>query len=84
MKNSLATTYDIGKELGIEMRKRLEKNMKRYVTAGVIATSVMLGLIFIGLKLPWYIYFIGAFSSYLIANYGLSKLFKKNPSQLAS
>jgi len=25
----LATTYDIGKELGIEMRKRLEKNLKR-------------------------------------------------------
>jgi len=44
--------------------------------AGVIATGC--GVLFIGLKLPWYIYFIGAFSSYLIANYGLSKLFKKN------
>jgi hypothetical protein len=75
----LATTYDIGKELGIEMRKRLEKNLKRYVKAGGIATGVTLGLIFIGLELPWYIYFIGAFSSYLVANYGLSKLFKKNP-----
>ena len=82
MKNSLATTYDIGKELGVEMRKRLEKNLKRYVMAGVIAT--VCGVLFIGLKLPWYIDFIGAFSSYLIANYGLSKLFKKNPSQPAS
>ena len=82
MKNSLATTYDIGKELGIEMRKGLEKNLKRYLIAGVIAMGC--GVLFIGLKLPGYIDFIGAFSSYLIAEHGLSKLFKKNPSQLAS
>jgi putative flippase GtrA len=80
MKNSLATNYDIGKELGIEARKRLEKNLKRYVIAGVIATGY--GVLFIILKLPLYIDFIAAFSSYLIANYCLSKLFKKNPSQL--
>ena len=74
--NSLATNYEMGKVLGIEMRKRLEKNLKRYVIAGVIATGC--GVLFIMLKLPGYIDSIGVFSSYLIANYGLSKLFKKN------
>jgi hypothetical protein len=76
MKNSLATTYDIGKELEIEMRKRLEKNLRRYVMAGVITTGC--GILLIVLKLPLFIDFIGAFSSYLIANYSLSKILKKN------
>jgi hypothetical protein len=76
MKNSLATTYDMGKALGVDMRGRLEKNLKRYVIAGIIATGC--GVFFIVLKLPLYIDFIGAFSSYLIANYSLSKVLKKN------
>jgi hypothetical protein len=76
MKNSLATTYDIGKELGIEMRKRLEKNLRRYFMAGVIATGC--GIFLIVLKLPLFIDFMGTFSSYLIANYSLSKILKKN------
>jgi hypothetical protein len=77
MTNSLVTNYEMGKGLGVEMRKGLEKNLRRYVIAGVI--SMGCGVLFIVLKLPGYIDFIGAFSSYLMANYGLSKLFKKNP-----
>jgi len=71
----MATTYDVGKELGRGMRKRLEKNLKRYAIAGVIATGC--GLLLMGLKFPWYIDIIGVFASYQIADYSLSKLFKK-------
>lgn len=69
------SNYDTGRELGREARKRLEKNLRRYIIAGVIAMGC--GLLLTGLKSPWYINIIGVFISYQITDYGLSKLFKK-------
>ena len=64
-----------GKELGKEMRKGLEENWKRHVVAGVVAVSC--GLPVVLLKLPPYITFVVVLISYQIADYTLSKLFKK-------
>ena len=71
----MATAYDIGKKLGRELRKELEENLWRHAIACVI--SMGCGLLSILLKSPWYIIIIAVFVSYQIADYALSKLFKK-------
>ena len=66
--------YDVGRELGREMREGLEENWKSHVIAAVIAMGC--GLPIILLKSRWYIIIIVVFISYQIADYVLSKLFK--------
>jgi hypothetical protein len=67
--------YDVGLELGKEMRKGLEENWKSHAIAAVIAVSC--GLLLIPLNSVWYIAGLSAFISYGIAYYSLSKLFWK-------
>lgn len=68
--------YDVGRELGREMREGLEENWKSHVLAAVIAIGC--GLPIILLKSPWYITILMVFISYQTADYALSKLFKKS------
>ena len=68
--------YDVGRELGREMREGLEETWKRHVLAAVIAMGC--GLPIILLKSPWYITIIVVFISYQTADYALSKLFKES------
>jgi len=67
--------YDVGLELGGEMRKGLEENWKSHVIAAVIAVSC--GLLLISLNSVWYIVGLSSFISYGIAYYSLSKLSMK-------
>jgi len=68
--------YDVGKDLGTEMREGLEENWKNHVFAAAIAMGC--GLPIILLKSPWYVTIIGVFISYQTADYALSKIFKKS------
>lgn len=68
-------TRNVGRELGREMRKELEENWKRHIVAGVVAVGC--GLPVVLLKSSWYITIVVVFISFQIADYALSKLFKK-------
>jgi hypothetical protein len=70
------SAYDVGRELGREMRKGLEENWKSHVLAAAIAVGCSLPIIL--LKSPWYITILMVFISYQTADYVLSKLFKKS------
>ena len=65
----------LGRELGMEMRKGLEENWRRHVVAVVVAVGCGLSLVL--LKFPLYITFVAGWIFYGIADYALSKLFKK-------
>ncbi len=67
--------YNVGRELGREIRKGLEENWKSHVIAGVIAGGC--GLFSILLKPPWYFILVLVFISYHAAYSALSKLFEK-------
>lgn len=67
--------YDAGLQLGMEMRRTLEENLKNYVIAGIIAVGCTLLLIL--LKSSWLIVGLSTFISYVIAYYALSRLFAK-------
>jgi len=66
--------YNVGRELGREMRKGLEENWKSHVIAGVIAAGC--GLFSILLKLPWWFIITVVFISYHAAYSALFILFE--------
>ena len=66
--------YNVGRELGREIRKGLEDNWKSHVIAGVIASGC--GLFSILLKLPWWFIITAVFISYHAAYSALFKLFE--------